>query len=75
MYSNVVSGSCIVCLFLAEWITPAVNGDRPPPISHFSLTSVTNNNAVLFGGCTNKGETNKIYHMDFTKTVVKCVVS
>ena len=56
--------------FLGEWITPAVNGDRPPPISHFSLTSVTNNYAVLFGGWTNKGESNKIYSMKFTETAV-----
>ena len=65
-----IRGSCNVCLFLGEWITPMVKGDRPPPISHFSLSSVTKNNAVLFGGWTNKGETNKIYNMDFTKTTV-----
>ena len=56
--------------FLGEWITPVVKGDRPPPISHFSLMSITNKTAVLLGGWTNKGGSNKIYCMDFTKTVV-----
>ena len=39
-------------LFLGEWITPNVTGDRPPPIVNFTLTSVTNNTAVFFGGLT-----------------------
>ena len=58
---------CInVCL--GEWITPTVTGDRPPPISHFTLTSVTNNTAVLFGGMNNNGDSDNIYIINFTKT-------
>ena len=64
---------CInVCL--GEWITPTVNGDRPPPISHFTLTSVTNNTAVLFGGDTTNGGSNNIFIINFTKTSVVSVL-
>ena len=60
---------CInVCL--GEWITPAVTGDRPPPIEDFTLTSVTNNTAVLFGGTTTNGFSDDIHIINFTKTSV-----
>ena len=60
-------------LFLGEWITPTVTGDRPPPISEFTLTSVTNNTAVLFGGDTTNGVSNNVY-INFTKTSVVSVL-
>ena len=60
-------------LFLGEWITPTVTGDRPPPIQSFTLTSVTNNTAVLFGGWTN-GLSNNVYIINFTKTSVVSVL-
>ena len=60
-------------LFLGEWITPTVTGDRPPPIDAFTLTSVTNNTAVLFGGFTN-GPSNNVYIISFTKTSVVSVL-
>ena len=64
---------CInVCL--GEWITPAVTGDRPPPINEFTLTSVTNNTAVLFGGVTTNGYINSVYIINFTKTSVVSVL-
>ena len=65
---------CInVCL--GEWITPTVTGDRPPLISDFTLTSVTNNTAVLFGGDTNNGFSNNNVHIiNFTKTSVVSVL-
>ena len=60
-----------VCtLLLDQWISPVVTGDRPPPISHFTLTPITNNTAVMFGGSTENGESNKLYMISFTKTSV-----
>ena len=57
---------CInVCL--GEWITPTVTGDRPPPISSFTLTSVDNNTTVLFGG---NEASNNVYIINFNKTLV-----
>ena len=88
-YYNLSSGQCVcvcvcvsVCLclcinvgllFLGEWLTPTVTGDRPPPIYSFTLTSVTNNTAVLFGGYTN-GYSNNVYIISFTKTSVVSVL-
>uniref|UniRef100_A0A1X7TRF9 Uncharacterized protein n=1 Tax=Amphimedon queenslandica TaxID=400682 RepID=A0A1X7TRF9_AMPQE len=53
-----------------QWISPVVTGDRPPPIENFTLTPVTNNTAVMFGGLTDNGESNKLYMISFTKTSV-----
>ncbi|XP_019857923.1 PREDICTED: kelch domain-containing protein 4-like [Amphimedon queenslandica] len=38
-----------------DWISPTVTGDRPPPISSFTLTSVDNSSAILFEGLTANG--------------------
>ena len=60
-----------VCtLLLDQWISPVVTGDRPPPIEEFTLTPVTNNTAVMFGGTTDNGVSNKLYMISFTKTSV-----
>uniref|UniRef100_A0A1X7UYR0 Uncharacterized protein n=2 Tax=Amphimedon queenslandica TaxID=400682 RepID=A0A1X7UYR0_AMPQE len=53
-----------------QWISPVVTGDRPPPIYDFTLTPVTNNTAVMFGGSTDNGVSNKLYMINFTKTSV-----
>ena len=57
-------------LLLDQWISPVVTGDRPPPIEDFTLTPVTNNTAVMFGGETDNGVSNKLYMISFTKTSV-----
>ena len=60
-----------VCtLLLDQWISPVVTGDRPPPISHFTLTPVTNNTVIMFGGSSANGVSNKLYMISFTKTSV-----
>ncbi|XP_011408174.2 PREDICTED: kelch domain-containing protein 2-like [Amphimedon queenslandica] len=53
-----------------QWISPVVTGDRPPPIEDFTLTPVTNNTAVMFGGNTDNRVSNKLYMISFTKTSV-----
>ena len=64
----------LVYYFLGDWITPTVTGDRPPPISSFTLTSVTNNTAIFFGGLTTNGWSNNVYYINFTKTSVVSVL-
>ena len=62
---------CVLMLFIiGEWITPTAIGNRPSPISHFTLTSITNNTAVIFGGSTVIGESDKVYTIKFTKAKV-----
>ncbi|XP_019855755.1 PREDICTED: kelch domain-containing protein 4-like [Amphimedon queenslandica] len=53
-----------------QWISPVVTGDRPPPIEDFTLTPVANNTAVIFGGYTDNGVSNKLYMISFTKTLM-----
>ena len=79
-YTCTLCGMCIlmcdVCISvcinvcLGEWITPTVTGDRPPPISHFTLTSVSNNTALLFGGVITNGRSDKVYVISCIKTSV-----
>ena len=61
-------------LFLGKWIVPTVTGDRPPPIHSITLTSVTNNTAVLFGGFITNGFSNNVYIINFTKTSVVSIL-
>uniref|UniRef100_A0A1X7TA59 Uncharacterized protein n=1 Tax=Amphimedon queenslandica TaxID=400682 RepID=A0A1X7TA59_AMPQE len=56
----------------SEWTSPTVIGDRSPPISHFTLTSITNTVAILFGGKTDGRHSNDVYIFEFTDTSVKC---
>ena len=60
----------VYTILLDQWISPVVTGDRPPPINDFTLTPVTNNTAVMFGGSTANGVSNKLYMISFTKTSV-----
>ncbi|XP_019862064.1 PREDICTED: kelch repeat-containing protein 2-like, partial [Amphimedon queenslandica] len=55
-----------------EWTSPTVTGDRPPPIDQFTLTSITNTTAILFGGETGNRYSNDVYVFEFTDTSVKC---
>ena len=78
-YYKLSSSQCVcVCVyqffFLGEWITPTVTGDRPPPIDAFTLTSVTNNTAILFGGYTTNRASNNVYIINFTKTLLVSVL-
>uniref|UniRef100_A0AAN0IT35 Uncharacterized protein n=1 Tax=Amphimedon queenslandica TaxID=400682 RepID=A0AAN0IT35_AMPQE len=53
-----------------KWSSPNVTGDRPPPISSFTLTSITNDCAILFGGSTPNGTSNNAYIVNFSHTSV-----
>uniref|UniRef100_A0A1X7SH52 Uncharacterized protein n=1 Tax=Amphimedon queenslandica TaxID=400682 RepID=A0A1X7SH52_AMPQE len=56
-----------------DWISPTVTGDRPPPIRSFTLTSINNSSAILFGGLTDNGVSNNVYILNFTDTSVNCL--
>ena len=38
-----------------EWSSPNITGQPPPPCSHFTLTSVGERRAALFGGLNGSG--------------------
>ncbi|XP_019855177.1 PREDICTED: kelch domain-containing protein 1-like isoform X2 [Amphimedon queenslandica] len=59
-------------LSTGEWISPTVTGDRPPTIDHFTLTSINNSSAILFGGNILSGYSSTVYILDFTDTSVNC---
>ena len=57
------------------WINPTVTGDCPPPCSNFSITTINNNRAVLFGGYQDGARSNDVYIGMFTKdSVVSWIV-
>ena len=58
-----------VC-FSGQWILPDISGEHPPPCSSFTLTSLPNNRALLFGGDTPNGDINTVYIAQCTKTAV-----
>ena len=61
----------IIFNVLGEWISLTVTGDRPPPIAKFTLTSITDTTAILFGGCTsNENNSNDVYKFIFDETSV-----
>ncbi|XP_019855582.1 PREDICTED: kelch domain-containing protein 1-like [Amphimedon queenslandica] len=53
-----------------QWMSPNTE-DRPIPISEFSMTSVTPNSAILFGGSNDFGPSNDATLVTFTNTSVK----
>ncbi|XP_019861891.1 PREDICTED: kelch domain-containing protein 3-like, partial [Amphimedon queenslandica] len=59
-------------LSTGQWISPTVTGDRPPPIDEFTLTSINNSSAILFGGGTANRDSNNVYILNFTDTSVNC---
>ena len=61
----------LILLFLGEWTSPTVTGDRPPPIEAFTLASITNTTSLLFGG---GGYSNNVYLFEFTDASVVSVL-
>ena len=56
--------------FTGEWSSPALTGTRPPHGSHFTLTSIDRNRAILFAGQQpGHGYVNDTYLIDFSKMV------
>ena len=79
VYCMIVISTMYVCinvylLLLGKWSSPNVTGDRPPPISSFTLSSITNDSAILFGGYTSNGRSNNTYIVNFSHTSVVSVL-
>ena len=63
-----------IIIILGQWISPTITGDRPPPIHDFTLTSINNSSALLFGGVTTNGRSDNVYILSFTDTSVVSVL-
>ena len=62
-------------LFLSDqWISPVVSGDCPPPCRDFTLTALTDNTFITFGGCIPNGRTNSLYIVHCTESVLVSIV-
>ena len=58
-----------VCIS-GQWIIPEITGECPPPCYSFTLTSLPNNRALLFGGNTPNGDIHTVYIAQCTETTV-----
>ena len=57
-----------------QWISPVVSGDYLPPCSSFTLTALTDNTFIMFGGSTPNVETNSLYIGHCTKSVLVSII-
>ena len=57
-----------------QWISPVVSGDCPPPCQDFTLTALTDNTFIMFGGITPNGLSNSLYIGHCTKSVIVSIV-
>lgn len=56
---------------IGSWIIPEVNGDLPPPCSNFSMISISETQAIMFGGFQSDGvRMNDVYIVEFGKESV-----
>ena len=61
---------------IGEWITPKVTGERPPPCAGFSLTQISENSALFYGGLNpDNGECiPDVYIVEMTRESVVCYI-
>lgn len=65
----------IEMIAIDEWGIPVVQGDYPPPCSGFTLTSLSDSQAIMFGGYHSaKGKVNTVYIAELTKDIVVSVI-
>ena len=60
----------VYTLSAGVWFFPVVRGTRPPPCAAFTLTSVDNHQAIVFGGFHPEcGNISDLYLIDFSTMV------
>ena len=43
-----------------HWSSPNVSGDKPPPLSNFTLSKIANEKVMLYGGKTAQGPSSEL---------------
>ena len=63
-------------LFISgQWISPSVSGDFPPYCCYFTLTSLTDNTFLMFGGINyDEEETNTVYIGNCTQSTIVSIL-
>ena len=63
-------------VFSGTWSSPSFSGTRPPPSYRFSLTSVDNHRALLYGGWDSerRSTVSDLYLIDFQTMVWKLCI-
>ena len=62
-------------IFSGKWVSPTVNGERPPPCNNFSLVSLTSDTFVLFGGFALDDWSNTVYLGHCTDSTIVSTVT
>ena len=57
-----------------EWSSPNITGQPPPPSSEFTLTSVGDRRAALFGGWSGSGASDGLFIVDLSRDTVVSVI-
>ena len=57
-----------------QWISSIARGDCPPPCRGFTLTSLTDDTFLMFGGITPDGETNAVYIGNCTQSTIVSIL-
>ena len=57
---------------VAQWTIPTVTGDIPPPIAEFSLTQISSDTAVMFGGSITRDLSSELYLATVGRDNVVC---
>lgn len=57
-----------MAFFTELWLTPIIKGTRPPPTCDFTLNSISDFSAILFGGYQDNGFQDELYIIDFDPT-------
>lgn len=70
--------SAMVCICTPHtagaWTSPATTGERPPPCSGFSLTSIGQWKAIMFGGYNkDQGFMNDVFIIDLQSMVCELI--
>ena len=62
--------------FSGAWSSPSFSGTRPPPCGGFSLTSIDDHRALLYGGWDGerRGRVSSLYVIDFQTMVCKVYI-
>ena len=69
-----ITYSLITVYFSGQWIVPEIIGECPPPCNKFTLTSLPNNRAMLFGFITPNVSDNTMYMAQCTNTSVVSII-